>query len=134
MTVMTSVPSRAAATAPLLPVLLFAMAGAAGCDIAMADFKQQETAQWRKTYELKPGARVEINNVNGKIDVQPAAGNTLEVVADKIAKGATSEAARAALARAEIHEDASPSGVRIETKLDRSGGLFNQGAVEVRYT
>jgi DUF4097 and DUF4098 domain-containing protein YvlB len=131
--VMTIVRSRAAAAAPLLPVLFLAMVGAAGCDIAMAEFKEQETAQWRKTYELQPGGRVEINNVNGKIAVQPAAGNTLEVVADKIGKGASTDAARAALTRIEIREEASPSSVRIDTRIERTTGMFNSGGLEVRY-
>ena len=39
------------------------------CDIAMADLRQKETAEWRKTYDLKAGGRLEISNVNGKIDV-----------------------------------------------------------------
>lgn len=120
--------------ATLLPALLLATVGAAGCDIAMADFKQQEVAQWRKTYELQPGGRVEISNINGKIDVAPAAGNVLEVVAEKVGKGASAESAREALGRVEIREDASASRVRIETKIARAGGWFHGGGLEVRYT
>ena len=35
----------------LLPVLLVAVSG---CDIVTADFKSQETAEWRKTYQFRP--------------------------------------------------------------------------------
>lgn len=116
----------------LLPVLMVATAG---CDLAMAEFKQKETAEWRKTYDLQPGGRLEISNVNGKIDVEPASGNTIEVVATKTAKAASTEAARQALERIEIVESASASGVRIETKLQRgSGGMFSGGSLEVHYT
>jgi len=121
-------------TAFVLPVLVVASLGASACDIAMADFKQKETAEWRKTYDLQPGGRLEISNVNGKIDVEPATGNSVEVVAEKSARAASVEAAKAALERIEIQETVSPTNVRIETKLPRSGGgLFNGSNSQVHY-
>src|SRR5688572_10258586 len=77
----------AALVLPLLVVV------SSACDIAMAEHKEKETAEWRKTYELQPGGRVEIGNINGKIDVRPGQGNTVEVVAEKIASAASREAA-----------------------------------------
>ena len=119
----------------VLPVLIAASAAVAGCDIAMADYKQKETAEWRRTYDVQPGARVEISNVNGKIDVQPSPGNRVEVLAEKSARAASSEAARDALGRIDIVETASPDHVRIETKIERrNGGLFNHASQEVHYT
>lgn len=117
----------------VLPALGLALAGASACDIVTADYKSKETAEWRKTFQLQPGGRVEISNVNGRIEVEPSAGNTVEVIAQKIAKAATPEAARAALERVEIRDDASAASVKIETKLPRSTGLFHMGGVEVRY-
>ena len=70
-----------------LLLLPLAVAASTGCDLAMADYKQKETAEWRKTYELQPGGRVEIINVNGKIDVQPSSGNTVEIVAREVGAG-----------------------------------------------
>ena len=122
---------RARAAAIVLPVLLVA---SSGCDLAMADYKQKETAEWRKTYELQPGGRVEISNVNGKIDVQPGSGNTVEVVAQKSARAASTEAARQALDRIEIQENVSPGEVRIQTRVQRSGALFSGGNLQVEYT
>jgi DUF4097 and DUF4098 domain-containing protein YvlB len=117
-----------------LLLLPLAVAASAGCDLAMADFKQKETAEWRKTYELQPGGRLEITNVNGKIDVQPSSGNTVEVVAQKSARAASSEAAKQALERIEILESSTPAGVRIETKLQRSqGGMFGGSNQQVEY-
>lgn len=121
---------RALPAAMLLPLVL---AGAAGCGIA-SDFRHKETAEWRKTFELQPGGRVEIQNVNGRIDVEPAAANIVEVIAQKSARGPTPEAARKALDRIEIREDASPSTIKIETRVQRTGGLFNRPGAEVRYT
>ena len=122
---------RVRAAALVLPVLLVA---SSGCDLAMADYKQKETAEWRKTYELQPGGHVEISNVNGKIDVQPGNGNTVEVVALKSARAASTEAARQALDRIEIQENVSPGDVRIQTRMQRSGALFSGGNLQVEYT
>lgn len=126
---------RKVRTRVLAAVWLSAMfASVSACDIVTADLKAQETAEWKKSYSLQPGGRVEISNVNGKIDVEPSAGNTVEVVALKAARGASQEAARQALERIEIVDSASPSAVRIETKFPRTSGLFNHGGAEVRYT
>jgi hypothetical protein len=122
--------TRRARTAVLVLPLLVA---ASGCDLAMADYKQKETAEWRRTYELQPGGRIEVSNVNGKIDVEASAGNTVEVVAQKTAKGSSTEAAKQALERIEISETATASSIRIETKVQRNiGGLWG-GSQEVHY-
>src|SRR5919109_882752 len=76
------------AAALLAPLLLVA---ASGCDVVTADLKHSETAEWRKTYDLAPAGRVEINNVNGRIVVQPSNNRSVEVVAIKTARGATLE-------------------------------------------
>jgi putative adhesin len=111
----------------VLPVLVLASAAGAGCDIAMADLRQKETVEWRKTYDLQPGGQLEISNVNGRIDVQPSTGASVEVVAEKSARAGSVEAAKDALARIEIQEKASPTSVRIETKIQRGGGGFFGG-------
>ena len=122
-------------TRTALLVLPLLVAASAACDIALSEQREKETAEWRKTYELQPGGRLEIGNVNGKIDVQPGQGNTVEVVAEKIAHGPSKEAAAEALKRIEIKEEASPTLVKIETKLQRGdGGLFSGGNLQVQYT
>jgi bifunctional DNA-binding transcriptional regulator/antitoxin component of YhaV-PrlF toxin-antitoxin module len=128
---MTTSTRRVRLAALLLPLLLTITAG---CDLAMADFKQKETAEWRKTYEIQPGGRLEISNVNGKIDVEPSSGNTVEVVALKTAKGSSVDAARQALQRIEIREDISSTVVRLETKLQSGSAMFSGGGLEVHYT
>jgi hypothetical protein len=116
--------------AACLPVLLAAVSA---CDIVTANNRVQEKAEWRKSYELQAGGRVEVVNVNGKIDVEPSDGNRVEVVAWKVARGSTADAAREALGRIEILESASSSAVRIETRLPRAAFL-NMGGSEVQYT
>ena len=120
----------AAAAAVALPVLLAAVSG---CDIATAHFRVKETAEWRKTYELPASGRVEVHNVNGRIEVLPSDGRTVEVVAVKSARGSSADAARAALGKIEIVENVGADVIRLETKLPRTSGFF-QGGGEVSYT
>src|SRR5436190_13241635 len=92
----------------VLSVLVLPLAGfLAACDIVTADLRSEETAQWHKTYQLEANGRLELNNVNGKIVIEPSTGNTVDVSALKKARGASPEAAKAALERASIVEDVS---------------------------
>jgi putative adhesin len=113
----------------LLPLLLGFLAG---CDLVTA--RSEETAQWHKTYQLAPNGRVELNDVNGKIEVEPSTGNTVDVMAIKKGRGGSPDAAKAALERVSIVEDVSPSRIRIDTKWPNLGGsIFNGGSVQVEY-
>lgn len=103
-----------------------------GCDLVMTDFSAQSTEQWTRTYTLGAGGRVDVSNVNGRIEVEPADGDQVEVRAEKIGKGATDEAAKRALGRIDIVEHVTQGEVRIETKIAGSHG-FNLGGTEVRY-
>ena len=124
---------RAMRRTHLLPVLIV-LAASAGCDIMTADFKSEETAQWHKTYELAANGRVEIGNVNGKIEVEPSTGNTVDVTAIKKARGASPEAAKAALDRATFTEDVSADRIKIDTKIARMEGIvFGGGGLQVEY-
>jgi len=127
---MRSIPTRLRAAILVLPV---ALAISAGCDIAMADFSEKETAEWRKSYELSPGGRVEIGNVNGKIDVRTGEGNTVEVVARKTARAANVDAAKQTLGRIEIRDSSSADGVKVDTHFERSS-LFSHNNWQVEYT
>jgi hypothetical protein len=115
----------------LLPILLIAVSG---CDIVTADLKAHETAEWRKSYQLAPGGRVEVRNVNGRIEVQPSEGNTVEIVALKSARAGSPEAAKEALNRIEILDSSSGNLIKVETRLPRGGQFLHLGGTEVRYT
>jgi hypothetical protein len=125
-------PTRRRHPVVMLSVLVAAIATLSGCDLMMADLSAQATDQWQKTYTLAAGGRVTVLNINGKIDVEPSTGNTVEIRAEKIAKGASEQAAREALTRIEILEQASEGDIRIETRVPKTG-LFGQGGLEVRY-
>jgi hypothetical protein len=117
----------------ILPLLLGSIAGT-GCDIVTADLRSEETASWHRTYQLDPNGRLEINNVNGKIEVEPSSGNTIDITALKKARGGSPEAAKAALERANIVEDASSGRIRIETKMAGMSGInLHGGNVQVEY-
>jgi hypothetical protein len=118
----------------LLVPLAIAAAASTACDIVTADLRSEESSEWHKTYTLDANGRVEIGNVNGKIIVEPSTGNTVDVVAVKKARGATPEAAKAALERASIVEDVSAGRVKIDTKVARAEGIiFNGANVHVEY-
>ena len=116
----------------LLVPLLAAALSAAGCDLMTAELRAEQTAQWQKTYPITASGSVEIDNVNGKIIVEPSTGSSIEVTAVKKAKGASDEAAKAALDRITFAEDVSGDHVKIEAKFPHNEGIFSgtNGSVE----
>ena len=118
---------------PILALSTLAVVSTAGCDIVTADLKHAATSEWRKTYQLDPGGRVEISNVNGRIQVTPSDGNQVEIVAEKKGRGPSEAAAKEAADAVEIKETISASSVRVETNSPRTGGMFGRSA-EVTYT
>lgn len=131
---MSTVPPRALAarTTGLIVVVAAALLTLAGCDLMMTDFSAQAADEWSNSYTLAAGGQVEVENVNGRIEVQPSESDRVEVRAEKIGKGPTDEAARRALARITIEERTSDDAIRISTKIEGSGG-FNMGGTEVKY-
>ena len=123
---------RRALPAVFVPLLLASIA-TTGCDIVTADLRHEESTEWHKTYQLDQGGRVEIGNVNGKIEVEPSTGSTVDVTAVKKARGATPEAAKAALDRATINEEVTSGRLKIETKIARSDGIFGGNNLSVEY-
>lgn len=115
-----------------LALLATAVVSLAGCDLVMTDLSARATDEWKRTYTVAAGGRIEVLNLNGKIEVEPSSGNTFEVRAERIGRGASEAAAKEALGRIEIVEQASEREVRIETRVARTG-IFSHGGGEVRY-
>jgi hypothetical protein len=103
----------------------------AGCDMSFAHLTARATDEWTRTYPLTAGGEVRIVNTNGKIEVQGVDGSTVEVRAERIARGATDAAARDLLPRIVIKEDNKPDRVSLET--ERMSGIMIGAAFEVRY-
>jgi len=127
--------SHRTAAFPLRVLVLGVLASVAttGCDIVTADLKHSATSEWRKSYTLEPGGRLEVSNVNGRIQVEASAGNQVEIVAQKKARGMSEDAAKEAADRVEIKETVSSSSIHIETKMPQTSGMF-RGSAEVSYS
>jgi DUF4097 and DUF4098 domain-containing protein YvlB len=112
----------------LLVPIVFALAG---CDMHLHDLSARATDEWTRSYSLKAGGEVRIVNTNGKIDIEGIDGSTVEVRAERIARGSTDAAARELLPRIVIKENATPERVSLET--ERISGIMIGAAYEVRY-
>jgi len=89
------------------------------------------TDEWTHTYPLAAGGEVSIENTNGRIEVDAADGDTVEIHAERIAKSATDAGARELLPRITINEDVKPNRVAISTS--KMGGVMIGASFEVRY-
>jgi hypothetical protein len=124
---------------PVFGLVLAAAVILAGCDIktsadgefsfGIARASAQDT--WTRTYALAPGGRLELINVNGRIDAEPASGGSLELVATRSTKGSDDEAAKANLAKVELREEVGEARVRVEVRVPRFTGMSGH---EVKWT
>jgi hypothetical protein len=104
----------------------------AGCDMALhGHLTARATDEWIRTYPLAAGGEVRIVNTNGKIDIEGTDGSTVEVKAERIARGTSDAAARELLPRIVIKEEHTPDLVSLETQ--RMSGIMLGAAFEVRY-
>lgn len=101
------------------------------CDLHLGNLAGRATDEWTHTYPLTAGGQVRIGNTNGRIEIEGVDGSTVEIRAERIAKGVTDTAARELLPRIEIKEDVRPDRVSVETARI-SGVMFGAG-FEVRY-
>ncbi|HMB82034.1 MAG TPA: hypothetical protein VKI43_18290, partial [Vicinamibacterales bacterium] len=59
----------------------------AGCDANFGHLLGNATEEWTHSYPLTAGGEIRIVNTNGKIDVEGVDGSTVEVKAERIARG-----------------------------------------------
>ena len=102
-----------------------------GCEMALGHLTGRATDEWVRSYPLSQGGEVRIVNTNGKIDIEGTDGSTVEVRAEKIARGATDAAARELLPRIVIKEEKKPDLVSLQT--ERMSGIMFGAGFEVRY-
>lgn len=81
------------------------------------------TDTWTRTYPVAAGGRVELVNVNGRIEAEAGVGDHVELLGVRTAKASSDEAAKALLDRIEIREEASPTRVRVEVRPPPRRGL-----------
>jgi hypothetical protein len=114
-------------------------AGLAACDIAvdghgglgieLASGRAQD--QWTRSYKVSDGGRLEIINVNGRITAEPAAGGTVEILADRTVKSLSDDQAREILGQIEMREEVGDARVRVEVRAPRFRGASNH---EIKWT
>ncbi len=102
--------------------LVAAAVATAGCEIKAGegDFSFEFAAgkasdTWTRSYDLLPGGRVEILNVNGEIRAEAWSGGKVEVTAERSAAAATDDQARELLNAVQMREEVGAERVRIET-------------------
>jgi hypothetical protein len=127
----------------LRTLLVVCLAGAGiACDIKVSKegdvsvdvASGKASDEWKRSYTLPKGGRFEIVNVNGVIEVYPATGPQVEVLARREVRTRTDEEARARLAKALMIEDVGPDHVRIEAKPNDQGVSFGpHGRVSIQY-
>jgi hypothetical protein len=110
---------------------LFLPLALAGCDVHLGALAGRATDEWTHTYPLTPGGQVRIGNTNGRVEIEGVEGSTVEIRAERIARGVTDTAARELLPRIEIKEDIRPDRVSVQTA--RMSGIMFGAAFEVRY-
>ena len=125
----TAVPSAKKGYGPFLLAPLVVLLAA--CDLHVGNLGARVTDEWTHTYPLARGGEVRIENTNGKIEVEGVEDSTVEIRAERVARGATEQAARDLLPRIVIKEDVKPDRVSIVT--ERISGVLIGVAFEVRY-
>jgi hypothetical protein len=112
-------------------------AALAGCDISIGkDGLSLDVAAgrasdtWTRSYEVAPEGRLEIVNMNGRIEVFGSDGPSIELTAERTVKARSDDDAKALLAKIEMAESAARSLVRIEARVPRQGNSSH----EIRYT
>ena len=126
---------------PFLAVVLVSLA-AGGCDVRVGDNgvsfdvtgNGRARDEWTRTYTLPEGARLEIVNINGRIEAFAAEGRDVQVRAQREARGGSDDEARMLLEKLQMREEVSPTSVRIEADDDetRTGRRNFNIAYEVR--
>jgi DUF4097 and DUF4098 domain-containing protein YvlB len=113
--------------------LVFALAlgvAAAGC-VPIHGLEGIATDEWTRSYPLADRGELRIGNTNGKIEIEASDSPTVEVRAERVARGATDAAARELLPRIVIKEEATADRVSLQT--ERMSGIMIAVSFEVRY-
>lgn len=121
-------PNRRTRFATLALSLLFS---AAGCGIHLTP-NVEARADWNRRYTLSRTGTVEIRATNGRIHVRPSDGDTVEVVATKIAKARDDAGAKELLEKIEIKETATADRIVLDSS-NRGSGLEVGGSRQVDY-
>jgi bifunctional DNA-binding transcriptional regulator/antitoxin component of YhaV-PrlF toxin-antitoxin module len=113
-----------------------------GCDVKVGedgglsvDFAAgRATDEWVRTYDIRPGGRLDIINVNGQIEVSPSSGGQVEVRALREVRSNSEEASREMLEKAAMREEVAPDRVSIQGPEEQERGRgFRGSRLTIRY-
>ncbi len=108
-------------------LLALVLSGVA-CDVVFQGMNAQATDEWKRTYKIAEGGQFQLINPIGTVEISPSAdATTIEVVAERRARGASEDAAKQELKNIQMGEQATPTSVRIEVSRASSGGGVHMG-------
>ncbi len=117
----------------LLAILLLVLpAGTAFADWGWGKNKAKESEEFERTLNVDPRGRIDIETVNGSIEIESWNRDEVEIVAVKEARASTSSAARELLAETEIVID-DRNGLEIRVERPRHG-FGRRGNISVNFT
>ena len=79
---------------------------------------------WTRSYTVSKAGRFELDATFAGVELLPATGNTIEVVATRNVRGTSDQAAKDLLARIEMKEEVAPDRVRLQATLPEQRGNF----------
>lgn len=141
-------PARVALVVPIMTIRLsialaslLAAAAAAACDVRVndkgvsLDVSEGGRAEdeWKRTYNLAAGGQFELHAFAGDVNIGPAAGTVVEVLATREAHAKTDEEARALLGTSQIAEEVAADRVRIDGTQLKGQRDFRRG-IRISYT
>jgi hypothetical protein len=91
------------------------------------------TDEWVRSYDITPGGRLDIININGQIDASPSSGSKVEVRAIREARAGNEEASRELLRKAQMREEVAPDRVSIQGPPTQEGGEFGRRQISIKY-
>jgi hypothetical protein len=111
------------------------------CDVKVGDgglsvdFRAgKATDEWVRTYDIKPGGRLEIINLTGRIQASAASGTQVEVRAIREARAGSEEASRELLRKTGMIEDVGADRVVIHApNLNGQGRGFRRPQLTITY-
>ena len=121
---------------------LFVALVSIACDVKVGesglsvDFSAgKATDEWVRTYDITPGGRLDIINVNGRIDASLSSGPKVEVRAIREVRAGSEDASRELLRKTEMREEVAPDRVLIQVSEDgrARGRGFRRPQLTVKY-
>jgi hypothetical protein len=113
-----------------------------GCDVKVGDngmsfdvTQGRANDEWKRSYTLARGGRLEIVSAGGPVNVTPSTGQTVEIHIIRESRASTDEAAQQALEEETIGDEVAPDRVKVQTTRPRgdNSGPFGRRRISTEY-